>query len=55
MAMMLRVDDLKAKHAALEDKLELEKKRPVPDEITITELKRQKLRLKDQIADITQH
>jgi len=55
MAMMLRVDDLKAKHAALEDKLELEKKRPVPDEIAIAELKRQKLRLKDQIADITQH
>ncbi len=55
MAMMLRVDDLKAKHAALEHKLELEKKRPVPDEIAITELKRQKLRLKDQIADITEH
>jgi hypothetical protein len=55
MAMMLRVDDLKAKHAALEHQLEAEKKRPLPDEITIAELKRQKLRLKDRIADVTQH
>tara|TARA_R110001606_G_C15019063_1_gene609500 strand:- start:139 stop:279 length:141 start_codon:yes stop_codon:yes gene_type:complete len=41
---------LKTKHARLEAKLDEETHRPQPDEAVIKELKRQKLRIKDQLA-----
>ncbi len=49
------LEDLKARHASLEHELEAESKRPHPDEVVITDLKRQKLKVKDQIAEITRH
>lgn len=49
------LEDLKAKHASLEHELEQENNRPHPDEVLITDLKRQKLKVKDQIAEITRH
>lgn len=41
---------LKSRHAELEDRLSREFSRPAPDDRAIAELKRQKLRLKDEIA-----
>jgi hypothetical protein len=44
------IASLKDKHAELEHEIELENARPLPDEMHIQELKRQKLRIKDEIA-----
>jgi len=41
---------LQTKHAGLESRLHQEMSRPAPDEVTIKKLKRQKLRLKEEIA-----
>ena len=40
---------LKTKHAALDDAIKEEMARPLPDEAAITNLKRQKLKLKEEI------
>lgn len=49
------IDDLKAKHADLEHQLEAENARPHPDDQVIADLKRKKLKVKDEIADMTRH
>ena len=41
---------LQAKHAELDQRLHAEMARPVPDTATIQALKKQKLRLKEEIA-----
>jgi hypothetical protein len=47
-----RLASLKNKHAAIEAQLDEESHRPHPDDKHIAELKRQKLRLKDEISRI---
>lgn len=47
-----QVETLKSKHADLEQLINDEEHRPLPDQALISELKRQKLRIKDQIASI---
>jgi hypothetical protein len=44
-----RLESLRTKHAALDAELESETHRPSPDEVHIHDLKRQKLRLKDEM------
>lgn len=44
-----RLESLRTKHAVLEAELDDEVHRPCPDETHIHELKRQKLRLKDEM------
>ncbi len=44
-------DVLKAKHNDLDQALDIENKRPYPDERTIIDLKKQKLRIKDKLAE----
>jgi hypothetical protein len=44
------VDSLKSKHHALEEAIEQESNRPHPDDIEVASLKKQKLRIKDEIA-----
>ncbi len=44
-----RLDTLSDKHAFLERAIEEENLRPHPDDIRISELKREKLRIKDEI------
>ena len=44
------VDDRRAKHATLKHAVEKENQRPHPDDVHIAELKREKLRIKDEIA-----
>lgn len=46
------VETLKSQHAILEAKLDEETHRPSPDEHVIKEIKREKLRLKDQLASL---
>ena len=46
------VDALRARHATLKQAVEDENQRPHPDEFRIAELKREKLRIKDEIAKL---
>jgi hypothetical protein len=50
MASENHIASLKDKHHELEQAIESENNRPLPDELLIQELKRQKLRIKDEIA-----
>ena len=47
-----RLDRLKNKHEILENKIESEEKRPLPNDIHLHDLKKQKLLLKDKIASL---
>lgn len=49
MSMQEHVNSLKHKHAALEVAISEESKRPMPDEIVVHDLKRRKLKIKDEI------
>ena len=44
------LDSLRSKHASLEREIDDEVHRPLPDELHLAELKREKLRVKDQMA-----
>lgn len=48
----VRIESLKRKHATLEQELGGESQRPVPDQATISELKKEKLKLKDAIMSL---
>jgi hypothetical protein len=50
-----RIDALRAEHRALELEIEQENNRPHPDDFTIAQLKKRKLRIKDEIADLSRH
>ncbi len=52
MTVQPRIDELKRRHASLEQAIEGESHRPSPDETAIMELKRQKLALKDEITNL---
>ncbi|MFC7333349.1 YdcH family protein [Rhodocista pekingensis] len=52
MSMVERVESLKVKHRTLETLLRHETQRPLPDPAIVTRLKREKLRIKDEIARI---
>lgn len=51
----VRVDSLKAKHAALDMQINEEEKRPLPDTALVHDLKRQKLKIKDELQKIAVH
>ena len=55
MSLQDRIQTLRAKHAELEADIQQETARPWPDDVHLTELKRQKLRIKDQIEICTRH
>lgn len=50
-----RIDSLKDRHASLNTTLEHERSRPMPDEVALHDLKRQKLAIKDEIARLEHH
>jgi hypothetical protein len=54
MTMEDRVESLRARHAHLEHEIDEEAHRPLPDQVHITELKRQKLRIKEEITRLSQ-
>jgi hypothetical protein len=43
---------LQTKHAVLDRRLSEEESRPMPDSIVVAELKKQKLRLKEELASL---
>lgn len=49
------VDALKTKHAALDAALSQENRRPIPDAVAVAELKRQKLKIKDELQRLVHH
>ena len=49
MALDAHLEELSEKHRALDRKIEEELARPTSDDLKIAELKRQKLRLKDEM------
>ena len=50
MAQHADLASLEAHHAALERKIADENHRPLPDQVHLTELKREKLKVKEEIA-----
>ncbi len=50
MSLQDRIESLKNKHAALDTAIEQEESRPHPDDNHIGDLKRQKLRIKDELS-----
>ena len=50
MTLQTHLTELTAKHKALESQIEEELSHPGSDDLTIAELKRKKLRLKDEIT-----
>lgn len=53
MALDAHLVELTDKHHALDQKIEAELSRPLADALKIAEMKKQKLRLKDEIARLT--
>jgi hypothetical protein len=50
-----RIESLKFKHAELEHKISAEEIRPHPNDDMIHDLKRQKLKVKDEIKTLAPH
>lgn len=50
--MEIRIENLKRRHALLDEEIGGEIQRPVPDQATISELKKEKLKLKEEIASL---
>ena len=50
-----RIVALKQQHAALEHEIDEENARPLPNRDTIADLKRQKLRIKDELYQLERH
>lgn len=55
MSLQDRLDSLKAKHAALETAINEETRRPLPDNSAIADLKRRKLKIKDELELLAPH
>lgn len=53
MGKLERVDALRQKHNALESMIDDEEKKPLPDDVVIHDLKKQKLRIKDELNGMT--
>ena len=55
MSLQTRLDSLRERHAALETRIMDEDHRPRPDSDTLTRLKLEKLRVKEEIERIREH
>jgi hypothetical protein len=52
MAVEARIRELGSRHKSLEDAIQDELRRPVADDLRLKELKRQKLRLKEEMESL---
>lgn len=50
MGISTHLENLERKHAVLENLIDLETGRPLPDFVKITQMKKQKLRIKEQLG-----
>ena len=48
--MSTEIEELKARHAELEQELDAEASKPFPDRTAVANIKKQKLKIKDRIA-----
>lgn len=55
MSVLDRVESLKSKHAALDEALQNEARRPYPNSAALKEMKLKKLWIKDELERITAH
>jgi len=55
MSLQDHIEALKAKHAELERAIDEENKRPLPNQDAVSDLKRQKLRIKDELYQLERH
>jgi hypothetical protein len=55
MSLQDRIEALKEKHAMLERAIDEENARPLPNRDAIADLKRQKLRIKDELFQLERH
>lgn len=53
MATLDRIEALRRQHSHIEQQLDDENHRPLPDEAIMAELKRRKLRIKDEISELS--
>jgi uncharacterized protein len=53
MAVASHQESLKAKHADLDEQIAEEERRPHPDDVVIHHLKKMKLRIKDELMELT--
>ncbi|MBD3679708.1 MAG: DUF465 domain-containing protein [Rhodobacteraceae bacterium] len=53
MSLSSHLQELRKKHQALSEKVELAQRSPASDDLNITELKKQKLRLKEEIERLS--
>jgi hypothetical protein len=53
MAVQNRIRSLRDKHASIDDAISKESARSLPDETRVSELKREKLRVKDAIVELS--
>ena len=49
------VSALQAKHAGLEARIDEESQRPMPDTATLSRLKKEKLKVKEEMSGLTEH
>jgi hypothetical protein len=54
MAVSAHLDTLHSKHATLETKIQAELRHPIPDNIRVQRLKKQKLQIKDTIKQFSE-
>ena len=52
MSLQDRIETLRARHASLQQEIDKETRRPMPNADVIADLKRQKLRIKDEIFSL---
>jgi len=55
MSLQDHIEALRAKHAELDRAIDEENKRPLPNQDAVSDLKRQKLRIKDEIYQLGRH
>lgn len=53
MSIQGRIEELSSKHKILEDKIKLQQKQPGIDTLHLVELKRRKLRIKEQLVSLS--
>jgi hypothetical protein len=55
MSLSSHLQELRKKHQHLSDQVETEQRRPGADDLRLMELKKQKLKLKEEIARLSTH
>lgn len=55
MSVQGRIEELSLRHRKLDETIQAEQKRPAADAVALKELKRQKLRIKEELRSLKKH